>query len=301
MQTVRTYLLLSILTCCLVFCGFSYSQNNIDSSYFPLAIGNRWVYETINHSYADTIAVVDTQRVQGKLYYGVKEYSYRLIWFRIDNDKVYIVDTAAVRLDSLNIKEHLVYDFTTTIGSKWDVPVGNDYIYCEYADTITLTSKSDAITTSAGVFVNCYSFSHQMPCRDAGRYKEWFAAGVGRVGYKQETFHGSEDLFLSYSNIVTGISDYDNSHAIKECMLLQNYPNPFNPSTSITFQLPGRSFVVVDIYDVLGRKIETLVNSNLDRGYHSFFWDASKHTSGVYFCKVHMKDFSQTIKLVLNR
>lgn len=301
MRIRRNYLLLSILIHCLVFYGFSYSQNIMDSSYFPLAIGNRWIYATINRSYSDTITVIDTQRVQGKLYYGLKEYSYRLIWFRNDNDKVYIVDTAAVRLDSMNIKEHLLYDFTATIGSKWNVSVKNEDIYCDYAGTITLISKSDAITTSAGIFVNCYSFSHQMPCRDGGRPKEWFAAGIGKIAYKLATIYGSEDLFLVYTNIITGISGYDNSHIVKENMLLQNYPNPFNPSTRITFQLPEKGFIVVEIYDLLGRKLETLVNANLERGYYSFVWDASKYTSGVYFCKVHINNFNQTIKLVLNR
>jgi hypothetical protein len=300
-KTIRTYLLNSTLAYCLVFCGSSYSQGDTDSSYFPLAIGNKWVYESMNRIYTDTITVVDTQRVQGKLYYGVKEYSYRLYWFRMDNDKVYIVDTAAVRLDTSNIKEYILYDFTTSIGSKWYVPLKDYHLYCDYADTITLVSKSDVMTTSARIFFDCFSFLHDDPCRDAGRFLEWFAAGVGRVGYKRDNEYGVKDLFLTYSNITTGITENNNSHSTKEYMLLQNYPNPFNPSTNITFQLPESGFVVVDIFDALGRKIETLVNYNLDYGYHSFVWDASKQTSGVYFCKLHTKDFCQTIKLMLTR
>lgn len=66
-------------------------------------------------------------------------------------------------------------------------------------------------------------------------------------------------------------------------VLYQNYPNPFNPITKIQFYLPEKSKVILNVYDVRGRELETIVNQNLDEGMHSFNFDGSKYPSGVYF------------------
>jgi enediyne biosynthesis protein E4 len=72
-----------------------------------------------------------------------------------------------------------------------------------------------------------------------------------------------------------------------EYKLYQNYPNPFNGTTTIRFQLPNKQKVRLLIYDVLGRTVRTLVNSELEPGYFSFLWDGKDDTqlptaSGIY-------------------
>ena len=81
--------------------------------------------------------------------------------------------------------------------------------------------------------------------------------------------------------------------------LHQNYPNPFNPSTSISFNLPSRSFVSLKIFDVNGKEVTTLVNQELAAGNYSRKWDASDLTSGVYFYRLQAGSFSETKKLIL--
>jgi len=279
----------------------SYSQTQPNSSLFPLSLGNKWIYESTDHTYSDTTTVVDTQSVDGKLYYAVKENSNLYNWFRLDNNEVYIVDTAAVHLDPSNLKEFLLYDFSTDIGTKWFVPVKNYNIYCDYADTISLISKNDVITTQLEVFSNCYCFLHQLPCRDYGRYKEWFAEGVGRVSYKRETIHGLEDLVLTHSNIITYIPEYDNLYSIKLHVILQNYPNPFNPTTTISWYSPVSGQQTLKIYDILGNEITTLVNEFKPAGNYEVMFDGSNFPSGVYYYRLQSGKFTVTKKLVLLR
>jgi hypothetical protein len=65
----------------------------------------------------------------------------------------------------------------------------------------------------------------------------------------------------------------------------QNYPNPFNPATTITFSLPEAAHVAITVYDMLGRKIETLTNVNMNSGKHSVVWNAKTAPSGTYLCR----------------
>lgn len=71
-----------------------------------------------------------------------------------------------------------------------------------------------------------------------------------------------------------------------EFKLNQNYPNPFNPSTTIEFNLPLQSQVSLDVFDILGRKLETIVSENLSAGEHSYSWDATRYSSGIYLYRL---------------
>ncbi len=87
-------------------------------------------------------------------------------------------------------------------------------------------------------------------------------------------------------------------------VLSQNYPNPFNQSTKIEFSLPASRSVCLNIYDLLGRKVRTLVRENLSTGQKSVFWDGKDNSgnevaSGVYFYQLRAGDFSESKKLIL--
>jgi hypothetical protein len=77
------------------------------------------------------------------------------------------------------------------------------------------------------------------------------------------------------------------------------YPNPFNPTLSIRYDLPRPSRVSIDVFNVLGRKVTTLVNGEMPAGWHSVGWNASGLASGLYFVRVRAGDFSATRKAVL--
>jgi hypothetical protein len=85
-------------------------------------------------------------------------------------------------------------------------------------------------------------------------------------------------------------------------VLFQNYPNPFNPSTTIEYQIPSggtHNFVSLQVFDILGREVATLVNGTKPPGNHSVQWNAEKISSGVYFYCFHIGSFTETKKLLL--
>jgi hypothetical protein len=83
-------------------------------------------------------------------------------------------------------------------------------------------------------------------------------------------------------------------------ILQQNYPNPFNPTTAIVYQLSAVSQVELSIYNILGQKVVTLVNSRKPAGKHQVKWDASGFAGGVYYYRLSTDGgFVRTRKLVL--
>jgi endo-1,4-beta-xylanase len=84
-----------------------------------------------------------------------------------------------------------------------------------------------------------------------------------------------------------------------EFTLCQNYPNPFNPSTTIRYTLAKDSEVKIVIYDLSGKEIALLVNTNLKAGDYTVKWNAGNMASGIYIYKLVTKDFVQSRKMIL--
>ena len=109
-----------------------------------------------------------------------------------------------------------------------------------------------------------------------------FSAGETIVGE-----FGNESMSLAVVSIpdisviptsTEGIDDLP-----KEFGLSQNYPNPFNPSTTIKFALPKAANVSIDVFNILGRRVASLVNQRKNAGNHTTQFQASNLSSGVYF------------------
>jgi hypothetical protein len=81
--------------------------------------------------------------------------------------------------------------------------------------------------------------------------------------------------------------------------LAQNYPNPFNPSTTIRYHLPNLSHVTLAVFNTLGQQVATLVQAQQEAGYHEVKFDGTALASGVYFYRLHARDFVATKQLLL--
>ena len=86
--------------------------------------------------------------------------------------------------------------------------------------------------------------------------------------------------------------------------LHQNYPNPFNPTTTLRYDLPEDAMVNITIYNMMGRKISTLVSSQQTAGFKSVLWNATNDkgspvSAGLYLYTIQAGEFRQTRKMVL--
>jgi hypothetical protein len=168
--------------------------------------------------------------------------------------------------------------------------------------------------SQGGVFVSSnngtswINFSQGLPAN-------WFYAMVRDSTYIYAgVYGGNGGVWRRPLSDLVGIHQIS-SNVPEKFVLYQNYPNPFNPVTTIRFEIPktplnppfnqrgdersGGGFVVLLIYDILGREIATLVNEKLTHGTYEVSWPATNYPSGVYFYKLIAGDYKETKKMVL--
>ena len=110
-------------------------------------------------------------------------------------------------------------------------------------------------------------------------------------------------LFIDDFNI-WGTTDVDDDLVLKPA-LFQNYPNPFNPTTTISFSVAQTSpFVNLEIFNIKGQKVRSLINQNMEAGRHSIVWNGTNDnnqsvSSGIYFYKLRSGKFISTQKMIL--
>ncbi|NQU26665.1 MAG: PKD domain-containing protein, partial [Candidatus Marinimicrobia bacterium] len=120
-----------------------------------------------------------------------------------------------------------------------------------------------------------------------------------------EKFRINENPVISNTMIgLIMLSIGDEAALPTEYQLRQNFPNPFNPVTTIRYDLPEISHVRIDIYDILGREVATLVNQTEEAGYKAIIWDGTDNFgkllgSGVYFYQIIAANYTQTKKMLL--
>ncbi len=132
---------------------------------------------------------------------------------------------------------------------------------------------------------------------------------VGGSNFDYRLKQIDKDGSFSYSDVI-------NVKVIPlQYMLFQNYPNPFNPTTKIKYSIPSSDLetghpdksgqvapsVQLKVYDILGRKVATLVNEEKASGNYEVTFDAKNLASGVYFYKIEAGDFTQSKKMIILR
>ena len=106
-------------------------------------------------------------------------------------------------------------------------------------------------------------------------------------------------ILMAEPTIVTSVED--DLSKITNYQLEQNYPNPFSQTTTIKFSIPKSQFVTLKVFDIQGNEIITLVNGKQAPGIYEVEFDGSNLTSGEYFYRLQVGDYSETKKFVFNK
>lgn len=120
-------------------------------------------------------------------------------------------------------------------------------------------------------------------------------ANYARFGYNNV----NNGVYTPLRQVPTGVDDDEPSALPSEPTLAQNYPNPFNPSTTIEFSLPRAQKVNLDVFNILGQKVVTLVDQTLGAGSHRVSFDGSDYASGVFMYRLKTDDYTATRKMTM--
>jgi hypothetical protein len=280
---------------------------------YPLAIGNKWVYNTYGwwtdttyHSYNGITyreVVGDTVMGNGQFYYKLFDpTTFNYPWYlfeRIDSSsgKVYRYDNSL----GLPNDEYLIDDLLAEVG---DTIWSSRHQYQDYFPFIC---------TGEGIF---NKWGIQGPRKiftiyDLTGYTYSLSQGVG-IDSIYDTFDFGENFVtlkgcvldgVVYGDTITvGVQD-EEKPIVTNFKLEQNYPNPFNPSTKIQYAISSRQFVTLKVYDILGNEIATLVSEEKPAGEYEVTFDSHSGEvrnlpSGVYFYQLKAGTFIQTKKMV---
>ena len=115
---------------------------------------------------------------------------------------------------------------------------------------------------------------------------------------------GADEFVFGVIGIGQGDDEIITAKIPKAYEIYQNYPNPFNPVTNIRYGLPRLSQVKIEIYNILGQKVRTLVDEQKEAGYYTTIWGGrndygAKVGSGIYIYRIQAGDFVRVKRMVL--
>ncbi len=118
---------------------------------------------------------------------------------------------------------------------------------------------------------------------------------------------GSKFMYRLKQIDIDGTFEYSDAVEIEvlpsKYELMQNYPNPFNPSTKIKFSLPEDARININVYNILGEKVVSVLSEDLKAGFHQVDFNSAASgyqlSSGVYIYTIESKNFSQVKKMML--
>ncbi len=119
------------------------------------------------------------------------------------------------------------------------------------------------------------------------------------LGYGHNVTDNSFEGFILDTEESTGTSLVAETGLPDGYTLAQNYPNPFNPSTNISFALPERAEVRLDVFDILGRQTASLIREEMEPGHHSVVFDAGALSSGMYIYRLQTGSKVLSRKMIL--
>lgn len=271
--------------------GTTYGPIRLPSMpYYPLRIGNEWIYNADGLSKRKVIA--DTMFANGYRYSVLDHEDHvRGQYIRVDSHFVYYYDqyqnreSPVFQLDETAIGKVRTFPMFRNFDRSWILSI----------DTVSMFGERTRIIRYRldGIIQRDYSLSDKFGLVQAKSYAEPPAPWP-------ESVADATGCIINGHQYGTILSVAGRKPEQPEgWMLEQNYPNPFNPSTTIAFTLPIHSYVSVVIYDLQGKVAVRLLEEEREAGRHAVQWNAARYTSGVYYCRMQAGAYSETRKLVL--
>jgi len=179
---------------------------------------------------------------------------------------------------------------------EWDaVDKATTYEFMLFTDHM-LTEVLSIHTSETSITIDTLGYNRDYLARV--RPKNVTSAGPWRSVEFTTVDNGS--ISTSNEGGADGTGDGTDAGAIPTAYTLQqNYPNPFNPTTVIRYALPQASSVRLEVYDMMGRKVATLVNGTKPAGYHEAVFDAAHLGSGAYMYRLTAGEYTQARTLFL--
>jgi hypothetical protein len=152
-----------------------------------------------------------------------------------------------------------------------------------------------------------FEFRWQGDNSNAVYVKGWYPPGGNRIldGYSLTSPTGALREYMNLLRIYyTPVNiDEDLASPVIERCLIMNYQNPFHDNTIISYQLPQSSHVTISIYDATGKLINTLINQNEEKGYHSVKWNGKDRFgqavgNGIFFCQLRTDNLTLTKRII---
>ena len=261
----------------LLFCGITFAQE-----FAPLQLGNSWTYKfddwgTISYSRwidADTNVILDNKKYHKIVNAADTSLKY---FVRLDTDGLYYV---------IEKKERPYY--------KKDMQLGDSVKYQLYPNFLLLFYYFQ--TDYWGVF-NTPIIVKELTLDFGGLHQIWefWSEEYGQLIQKTNEKDNFTTRILMgcvingklFGDTTTTSVSIDKKLFAKSIETLeQNYPNPFNPVTRIEYTISESGKVVLEIFDIVGNKIETLIDENQNQGKHSIDFKAANLSSGIYYYKL---------------
>ncbi|WP_340103411.1 lamin tail domain-containing protein [Rhodohalobacter sp. 8-1] len=207
--------------------------------------------------------------------------------------------------DDGTLLELMSGDPDTEIVISWEEPVSAEAVtYTWHADSVgndfsdpLLSIQADENGTATTLTLDFQTIDVALAARgvNEGETAEliWTVTAEADAGvrFANEPFDLSITRNLGVSNEL--------SEDPKQFTLSQNYPNPFNPTSTIEFTLPASVEVRLEVYNISGQLVSTLVDSRMSAGQHSVVFDASNLASGVYLYRIRAGNFMETKQMTL--
>lgn len=273
----------------------------LDTSSFPLSIGNKWYYR-----YEYTSGSFHTLHVRVKEIVDTTSTGARLVRVTmLGQDSITLATEQWTVTDgSFFVNSMLLYNASLNHDTSWTeyIPFGSYTFNYQLRRTTLfgLNTRCQFYLTSFFYYAT-FGSGDRRTALGIGPYYDYFGAFPGQ-GSRYDQYYTLiallKDGQLYGDTVLTTVDDRQNSMPAA-FGLRQNYPNPFNPITSIEYEVLKPSHVTITVYDMNGREVAQLVNAELQAGTYRVGFDARTLASGVYYYTMKTPLFQMTKQMIL--